>query len=95
MQTAPAEKKGIENLSKCIDIATKNILLGIEIGKDGINEADMAKVPQVFENVKELIEFIASNPELAAEIKDIDPMEGFALIQKSYESYKKVKEEVK
>lgn len=95
MTEEKAEKKGTEALEKCIEIATKNIILGIEIGKDGINEADLKYVPQVFENVKELIEFISSKPELAAEIKDLDALEGFALIQKSYDSYKKVKEEIK
>lgn len=95
MTEVKEEKKGVEALSKCIELATKNIILGIEIGKDGLNEADLKHVPQVFENVKELIEFIASKPELVAEIKDLDPMEGFVLIQKAYESYKTVKEEIK
>lgn len=95
MQLAETEKKGTESLEKCIALATKNIVLGIEIGKGGVNAEDLKHVPQVFENVKELIEFISSKPELAAEIKDLDPMEGFVLIQKAYESYKVVKEEIK
>lgn len=95
MTETPKEKKGIEGLEKCVELAAKNLILGIEIGKGGLNQDDLKHVPQIFENVKELIEFIASKPELAAEIKDLDPMEGFVLIQKAYETYKSVKEEVK
>lgn len=91
MTSEPVEKKGIEDLSKCIELASKNIALGIEIAKDGIDASDIKFAPQAFENVKELVEFIASKPELAAEIKDLDPMEGLALLQKGYESYKEIK----
>lgn len=87
-----SEQVGIENLEKCLDIAAKNLILGIEIGKDGLNEADLVKVPQLFENIKELIEFIADKPDLLKEIKDIDPMEGFKLLQRSYDHYKAIKE---
>lgn len=85
------EKVGIEGLEKCIEIAAKNIKLGIEIAKDGLDASDMSHAPEAFANIKELVEFIASKPELAAEIKDLDPMEGFALLQKGYEAYKSVK----
>lgn len=85
------EKKGIEGLEKCMDIAAKNIALGIKIGKDGINSEDLVHVPELFKNIQELVEFIAAKPELAAEIKDIDAEEGFALLMKAYKSWQSVK----
>jgi hypothetical protein len=88
-------KIGIEDLEKSIELAAKNVILGIEIGKDGINEGDLVHVPALFENVKELIEFISSKPNLGEEIKDLDPMEGFQLVKKAYDAYKQVAEESK
>ena len=85
------EKKGIEDLSKCIELAVKNVSLGKEIAKDGVGWEDVKHAAQVFANVKELVEFVQSKPELAAEIKDIDPSEGFALVQKIYAAYNEVK----
>jgi len=87
------DKIGISDLCVCIELAAKNIILGIEIGKDGVNASDIIHVPKLVENIKELVEFIASKPELGKEIKDLDPMEGIALIQKAYSAYKEIKEE--
>lgn len=95
MQTAQVEKKGTEALEKCLDLASKNIVLGIKIAEGGVDEKDLIHLPQVFANVQELVAFVASKPELAAEIKDLDPMEGILLLQKSYEKFKEVKEEIK
>ncbi|GEM_PF-6958095 len=85
------ETYGTEGLEKVIDLGFKNVVLGIEIAKDGLNEADLLKAPQVFENIKELVEFISSKPKLKEEIKDLDVMEGLKLVQKSYENYKALK----
>ena len=83
---------GIEGLEKCIELAVKNVKLGIEIGKDGVNWEDLKHGAEVFNNLKEIVEFVSSKPELAQEIKDVDPMEGFALIQKAYKAYQEIKE---
>ena len=37
------EKVGVEGLEKAMDIAVKNIVLGIKIGKDGVNKEDNLK----------------------------------------------------
>jgi len=88
-------EQGISDLSKVIELASKNILLGLEIAKDGVNEADLISLPAAFENIKELVSFVASKPNLAEEIKDIDMMEGIALIKKAYDAFKEIKEEIK
>jgi len=84
-----------ENLEKVIELASKNILLGLEIAKDGVNEGDLVSLPVAFENIKELVAFVASKPNLSEEIKDIDVMEGIALLKKAYDEYKKISEAVK
>jgi hypothetical protein len=86
------EKIGIEGIEKCIDLGVKNAILGIEIADDGINLDDIKHGPALFNNIKELVEFVASKPELAKEFADIDPAEGFALLQKSWASYQAIKE---
>lgn len=88
-------EQGINDLEKVIELASKNILLGLEIAKDGVNESDLISLPAVFENVKELVSFIASKPNLGEEIRDIDVMEGIALVKKAYDAYKEIKEEIK
>jgi hypothetical protein len=88
-------EQGINDLEKVIELASKNILLGLEIAKNGVNEADLISLPVAFENVKELVSFIASKPNLGEEIKDIDVMEGIALVKKAYDAYKEIKEEIK
>lgn len=88
-------KHGTEDLNKAIELASKNVILGLEIAKDGVNEADLIHLPQAFENIKELIGFIASKPNLAEEIKDLDVLEGLALVKKCYDEYKKISAEVK
>lgn len=89
-----SEKLGTESIEKAMDLASKNIALGIKIGKDGVNEADIAHLPEAFANIKELVEFVASKPSLAAEFKDIDLSEGVKLLQKAYDEYKEVKDAV-
>lgn len=88
-------KVGTEDLSKVIELASKNILLGLEIAKDGVNAEDVVHFPTAFENIKELVAFVASKPNLAEELKDIDVLEGIALIKKGYDEYKKIAESVK
>lgn len=88
-------EQGTKDLEKCIELASKNIILGLEIAKDGVNEADLISLPAAFENIKELVSFIASKPNLGEEIKDMDVLEGIALIKKGYDEYKKISEEVK
>lgn len=88
------EKKGIEGIEKCLDLASKNVALGFKIAKDGVGADDIVHLPQVFENVKELVAFIAEKPEIADEIKDLDAAEGIQILQKIYEEYKEVKAEV-
>jgi len=90
-----AKEQGIEDCKKVIELASKNIVLGLEIAKDGVNEADLISLPAAFENIKELVAFIASKPNLGEEIKDIDVMEGIALVKAAYDEYKKISEEVK
>lgn len=89
------EKIGTESLEKCMELGTKNIILGLEIAKGGINEEDIVHLPAAFKNIQELVAFIAEKPELAQEIKDLDVMEGLALVKKGYDSYKQIKEEIK
>lgn len=84
-----------ENLEKVIELASKNILLGLEIAKDGVNEGDLVSLPIAFENIKELVAFVASKPNLSEEIQDIDVLEGIALLKKAYDEYKKISEAVK
>jgi len=86
---------GIEDCKKVIELASKNIKLGIEIAKDGVNEADLISLPAAFENIKELIAFIASKPNLGEEIKDLDVLEGIAIVKAIYDEYKVISEEVK
>jgi hypothetical protein len=85
------EKVGIEGVEKVIDLATKNVILGIEISKEGLTLDDLKYGPEIFKNLQELVEFVQSKPELGKELKDIDPMEGFALIQKAYSAYNSIK----
>ena len=89
------KEQGIEDCKKVIELASKNITLGLEIAKDGVNEGDLISLPAAFENIKELVAFIASKPNLGEEIKDIDVMEGIALVKQVYDEYKKISEEVK
>jgi len=88
-------EQGIEDCKKVIELASKNITLGLEIAKDGVNEGDLISLPAAFENIKELVAFIASKPNLGQEIKDIDVMEGIALVKQVYDEYKQISEEVK
>jgi hypothetical protein len=88
-------EQGTKDLEKVIELASKNILLGLEIARDGVGSEDVIHLPAAFENVKELVAFVASKPNLAEEIKDIDVLEGIALIKKAYDEYKKISEEVK
>jgi len=85
------EELGTGDIEKCIDLAAKNIALGLLIAKDGVNESDIAHLPVAFENLKELVAFIASKPNLADEVKDLDALEGLSLLKKCYESYKEIK----
>lgn len=85
------EELGTKEIEKCIEIASKNIALGLLIAKDGVNEADMVHLPAAFENLKELVAFVASKPQVAAEIKDLDALEGLSILKKCYESYKEIK----
>lgn len=89
------EEIGINDLGKVIQLGSKNIILGLEIAKGGVNGEDIVHLPQAFENIKELVSFIASKPNLAEEIKDLDVLEGIALIKQGYDEYKKISEEVK
>jgi hypothetical protein len=87
-----SEQIGIEGIEKCMDLGVKNALLGIEIAKGGINLDDVQHGPALFNNIKELVLFVSSKPELAKEFSDIDPAEGFKLLQKVYASYVVVSE---
>lgn len=95
MSPEAQEKLGTDAIEKCMELAAKNIVLGAKIAKDGVNANDIVLAPQAFENIKELVEFIASKPEVLAQIKDVDPMEGLALLKKGYDLYVEVKEELK
>jgi hypothetical protein len=86
------EKKGIEGLKKVMGLLVKNIKLGEEISKDGLKPDDLQYADDVVANAKEIIEFIASKPELAEEVKDIDFMEGVELAKAAYEGFKEVAE---
>lgn len=74
------EKVGIEDVKKAIRLAGKNIDVGIEIAKDGLNKEDLKYAPIVMANIKELVAFIASKPEVVEQIKDIDLVEGYELL---------------
>jgi hypothetical protein len=87
------KEEGIEDLKKAMELAGKNIALGIKIGKDGLSKDDIQFAPEVFNSVKELVEFISAKPELMKEIKDLDPMEGFELLKKGYDIYKEIAKE--
>jgi len=82
---------GIENLEKCIDLSVKNYKFGKKVADGGINWDDLAHAEEAIANIKEIVEFVQSKPDLLAEIKDVDPMEGFKLIQKAYAAYNEVK----
>jgi hypothetical protein len=86
-----SEKVGIEGLEKCIDLGVKNYLFGKKVSEGGVNWDDLAHAQEAIANIKELVEFVQSNPGLVQEIKDVDPMEGFALIQKAYSAYNTIK----
>lgn len=85
---------GIESIEKCFELAAKNIILGSKISKDGVGVEDMVFAKEAFDNIKELVEFVASKPDILEEIKDIDFAEGFSLIQKAYAKYQEVKEAI-
>lgn len=88
-------KHGVESLKKAMSLLAKNLVLGIEIGKGGLDASDVQHAPKVFENLKEIILFVSSKPELVDEIKDLDVSEGFELVAKAWEEAKKVLEEIK
>lgn len=83
------EKKGIESLKKLSHLIIKNIKLGVEIGKDGLNKEDIIFVKEISENVKEIVLFMQSSPDIISEFKDIDLLEGFELGQEIYQEVKK------
>ncbi len=85
------EGQGIEDLKKCIQLAGKNIKLGMEIAEGGLDSSDLQYAAAAFSNIKDLIEFISEKPDLLAEIKDIDAAEGFALIQEAYKAFNEIK----
>lgn len=85
---------GIDGLKKCIYLGVKNFILGAKVAKEGVNAEDLQNVPELIQNVQELIAFVKSKPQLGDELKDIDPAEAFALIQECYNAYKEIKEEV-
>jgi hypothetical protein len=89
------EKVGIEGLEKCIELGAKNIVLGIKIGEGGLDASDIQYAPEAFKNIQELVAFIASKPELAAQIKDLDAAEGMLLLQDAYKAYQAVSSEIK
>ncbi len=84
------DKIGTDDLEKCISLGSKNIALGLEIAKDGVNAEDLVHLPRAFDNLKELVAFVASKPHLAEEIKDLDVLEGINLVKKGYDEYKKL-----
>lgn len=86
------EKLGVEDVKKALRIAGKNIDVGIEIAKDGVNKEDLKYAPVVMANIKELIAFIGEKPELIAQIKDIDLMEGYELLMEGIAIAKEVAE---
>ncbi len=88
-------KVGTESIEKCLELGAKNFALGLKIAEGGLNKDDIIYATEAFNNIKELVEFIASKPEVVAEFKDIDPIEGLALLKKVYDLYVAVKEESK
>lgn len=80
MELAATEKVGIEDVKKALKLAGKNIDVGIEIAKDGFTKEDLKYAPVVMANIKELIIFISEKPEVVAQIKDIDLIEGYELL---------------
>lgn len=86
------EKLGIEDLKVCLHIGAKNIDVGLEIAKDGINKEDLKYAPIVMANIKELIAFIASKPHVVEQIKDIDLMEGYELLLQAIQEARDVAE---
>jgi aldehyde:ferredoxin oxidoreductase len=85
-------KVGTEDIEKVLELAVKNIKLGQKVAEGGVNAADLAHAGELVSNVKELVEFIASKPNIAEEIKDIDFAEAVALAQKAYDGFKEVVE---
>jgi hypothetical protein len=94
MTTEVQADPGIDSLELCFDLAAKNIVLGAKIAKDGVGVEDMIHAQEAFNNIQELVKFIASKPDLAEEIKNLDIAEGFILLQKGYAKFKEVKAEV-
>lgn len=86
------QKYGIEDLQKCLVIAGKNIDVGLEIAKDGITKEDLKYAPNVMANIKELVAFIASKPQIVEQIKDIDLIEGYELLISGIQVVKDVAE---
>ena len=85
------EKKGTEGTKKALHLVFKNVAFGLEVKEGGLNLEDLSKAPELFENLKELIEFVASKPDLLAEIKDLDVAEGIELLKVIYDEYKALK----
>lgn len=86
-------KLGVEDVKTCLKLAAKNIDVGIEIAKDGVNKDDLKYAPFVLANIKELVAFIAAKPEVVAQIKDIDLVEGYELLLLAIQEAKAVSED--
>lgn len=86
---------GIEKSLKAMDLASDIVSVGIKVGKGGVDITDLQYAEEAFGAVKALVVFVAEKPEIVAEIKNLNAMEGFALLQKAYGEYLEVKEETK
>lgn len=84
------EIAGMPGLEKVLVLAEEGILLARDIAKDGVNMADLDEIPEVFDYVKSVIEFVGTKPNLVTEIKSINFMSGMQLAQKVKDLYTKV-----
>lgn len=88
-----SEIKGTQDTQKLLEILAKGFVVGKKVWSDKeVNLKDIQHAPDAVEFVKEMIEFIASKPEIADEAKDISVVEVLALIAKTDELVKKVEQ---
>lgn len=84
-------EKDTKNIEKLMEIILKSAVIGKKVWEDKeINFKDLEHADDLVALIKEAYEFIASKPELGAEIKDISIPEVLALVAKGDSMVKQV-----
>lgn len=88
-----SEVRGTQDIEKLGEIVAKGFVVGKKVWADKeVSLKDLVHAPEAIEFIKELVEFVASKPELVQEVKDISVTEFVALVAKGDELVKKVEE---